>query len=129
MKKRLTQALGALLTMATMGLSDVYADNAVGLFTAHTLDWRVINDNVMGGRSLGNISRTDQFLSFHGALNTNGGGFASIRVAAENMLPSSANGVRIRIRGDGRRLLGHLVRAGDRPRDGRADCGWRGVDD
>ena len=102
MKKRLTQALGALLTMATMGLSDVYADNAVGLFTAHTLDWRVINDNVMGGRSLGNISRTDQFLSFHGALNTNGGGFASIRVAAENMLPSSANGVRIRIRGDGR---------------------------
>lgn len=102
MKKRLTQALGALLTMATMGLSDVHADNAVGLFTAHTLDWRVINDNVMGGRSLGNISRTDQFLSFHGALNTNGGGFASIRVAAENMLPSSANGVRIRVRGDGR---------------------------
>ena len=102
MKKRLTPALGALLTMATTGFSDVHADNAVGLFAAHTLDWRVINDNVMGGRSLGNISRTDQFLSFHGALNTNGGGFASIRVAAENMLPSSANGVRIRIRGDGR---------------------------
>ncbi|MGB0997019.1 MAG: CIA30 family protein [Pseudomonadales bacterium] len=101
-KRVFTQALGVLFVMATLGSLDAQASSVGSRVTAHDLDWRVINDNVMGGRSLGGISRTDQLLSFSGALNTNGGGFASIRVAANDLLPTAASGVRLRVRGDGR---------------------------
>ena len=56
----------------------------------------------MGSRSLGDISAWINFCPSTVRLNTNGGGFASIRVAAENMLPTAASGVRLRVRGDGR---------------------------
>lgn len=43
-------------------------------------DWQVVNDGVMGGRSEGLISFADDRLVFEGAINTNGGGFSSIRL-------------------------------------------------
>lgn len=89
------------LLIAT-GAMSVVADEQGRLVAAQSLDWRVINDNVMGGRSLGDITRAGEFLSFSGSLNTNGGGFASIRVPAKNVLEDEAAGVRLRVRGDGR---------------------------
>ena len=90
---------GLLIASGAMG---VVADEQGRLVAARSLDWRVINDNVMGGRSLGDITRAGEFLSFSGSLNTNGGGFASIRVPARTVLEDEAAGVRLRVRGDGR---------------------------
>lgn len=41
--------------------------------------WFTVNDNVMGGRSLGNSAHMNDVLLFAGSTNTNGGGFSSIR--------------------------------------------------
>lgn len=42
-------------------------------------DWRTVNDNVMGGRSLGSFIIEDSILVHRGSINTNGGGFSSVR--------------------------------------------------
>ena len=42
--------------------------------------WLVVNDNVMGGRSLGGLSFDEGLLVFEGDINTNGGGFSSLRL-------------------------------------------------
>lgn len=42
-------------------------------------NWFVVNDNVMGGRSIGGVSVAENALLFSGSINTNGGGFSSIR--------------------------------------------------
>lgn len=66
------------------------------------LGWRVINDNVMGGRSAGNFDLADGVLVFSGAINTDGGGFSSIRTEARDLNLGAWQGVRLRVRGDGR---------------------------
>ncbi len=66
------------------------------------LEWRVINDNVMGGRSVGGFTVADGVLVFSGATNTDGGGFASIRSAARDLDLGDCQGLRLRVRGDGR---------------------------
>lgn len=43
--------------------------------------WQTVNDNVMGGRSSGAASYADGKLLFTGNINTNGGGFSSVRTA------------------------------------------------
>jgi hypothetical protein len=43
--------------------------------------WRIVNDNVMGGRSIGDAGLTGDHMVFTGSTNTNGGGFASVRRA------------------------------------------------
>lgn len=43
-----------------------------------TLEWRVVNDDVMGGRSEGGFRLEKQWLVFEGTTNTRGGGFSSI---------------------------------------------------
>ena len=45
--------------------------------------WLVVNDDVMGGRSLGGRSFDDGILVFEGELNTDGGGFSSLRLPLE----------------------------------------------
>jgi len=67
------------------------------------LGWYVVNDNVMGGRSDGDFAVDDGTLHFRGSLNTNGGGFSSIRSAGLSLDLSDASGIRLRVRGDGRR--------------------------
>ena len=42
-------------------------------------DWSVTVDGVMGGRSSGKLSASDDGLVFSGDINLNGGGFSSIR--------------------------------------------------
>ena len=50
-------------------------------FTASSSDlgWYVVNDNVMGGRSEGDIEQGQSKLRFAGRTNTNGGGFSLVR--------------------------------------------------
>ena len=79
-------------------------------FTADTadLDWYVQNDNVMGGRSKGGFNIEPGMLIFAGSTNTNGGGFSSIRTRPFKADLSSYKGMRLRVKGDGRRYTWQL---------------------
>jgi len=80
------------------------------------LDWYVVNDNVMGGRSSGGFNMGQETLRFTGHTNTTGGGFSSIRTKAVQLNLSKFIGIRIRVRGDGRRYTWRLT----------TDARWRG---
>ena len=54
-------------------------------FDKTTMQWYSVNDGVMGGRSSGSFQVTDGKLRFSGVLNTNGGGFASIRTRSRDL--------------------------------------------
>ena len=64
--------------------------------------WRVVNDNVMGGRSTGSLRMTEENVQFQGSTNTNGGGFASIRSSPQELNLDGFEKVRMQIKGDGR---------------------------
>jgi len=64
--------------------------------------WRTVNDDVMGGRSLGGSVVEDGQLVFTGSINTKGGGFSSVR---REMEPGALEGARViilSIKSDGR---------------------------
>ncbi|HBX37302.1 MAG TPA: CIA30 family protein [Pseudohongiella sp.] len=70
---------------------------------AHVADWRAINDGVMGGESSSAPEIRDGCLHFSGHISLeNNGGFASIR-SQQRMDLSTATGVILRVKGDGRR--------------------------
>lgn len=80
------------------------------------LGWFVVNDNVMGGRSEGGFELQQGELVFSGRTNTDGGGFSSIRSAPTNLDLSNYAGIRLRVKGDGRRYTWRLT----------TDARWRG---
>ena len=96
-------------TMDTMMLSE---------FTGVTTDveWYIQNDNVMGGQSQGMFEITLNELIFSGNTNTDGGGFSSIRTNSLNFDLSDRSGIRVKVKGDGRRYTWHL----------QTDARWRG---
>ena len=64
--------------------------------------WRTVLDGVMGGRSSGARYAEDDHMVFRGVINTNGGGFSSIR---RSMVPgqmAGAENLRLRVKSDGR---------------------------
>lgn len=66
--------------------------------------WNAVNDDVMGGRSLGAARIADGLLHFTGVLSLeNGGGFASVRSAAGGFDLRGAAALLLRARGDGLR--------------------------
>jgi len=65
-------------------------------------NWRAVNDGVMGGRSSGGPSFEDGYMVFAGVINTNGGGFSSIRTDIESGLLNEASGLTLRVKSDGR---------------------------
>lgn len=67
--------------------------------------WRVVNDNVMGGRSKGGYDFEDGKLIFAGSTNTNGGGFSSIRAALKKGTLADADGIELRLKGDKRKYM------------------------
>jgi len=79
-------------------------------FTSITSDlgWYVLNDNVMGGRSEGDFAQQTGGLSFTGRTNTNGGGFSSIRTKPLQLDLSNHTGIRLQVKGDGRRYTWRL---------------------
>jgi len=72
--------------------------------SSETERWLVVNDNVMGGVSNGEASRTeDGCLRFSGSISLeNNGGFASIRSQPTDFGLGDYLGIRIRVMGDGR---------------------------
>ncbi len=102
------------LTGLPPGTSDALAGEALLTdFTSGSADlgWYVVNDNVMGGRSEGDFETEQGVLVFSGHTNTNGGGFSSIRSEALQLDLSSCTGIRLRVKGDGRRYTWRLTTA------------------
>ena len=71
--------------------------------------WYVVNDNVMGGRSEGGFELEPGRLTFAGSTNTRGGGFSSIRTGDLRLDLSDRDGIRLKVRGDGRRYTWRLT--------------------
>lgn len=86
---------------------------------ARTRPWTVVNDDVMGGRSRGSFRLTSRSLLFTGTTNTDGGGFASVRSSPGAFALADHDGIRLRVRGDGRtytfRLTTREARQASRP--------------
>lgn len=80
------------------------------------LQWYVQNDTVMGGRSEGGFSIAEEELLFSGVTNTNGGGFSSIRTQRFTKDLSGFSGVKLRVKGDGRKYTWSI----------QTDARWRG---
>ena len=76
--------------------------------------WQIVNDTVMGGRSSSQFSIQDGLLRFSGVLNTNGGGFASLRSSRLPDHRPTHSLVRIRVLGDGRVYQFRMFVDGDR---------------
>ena len=87
-------------------------------FTSGSADlgWYVLNDNVMGGRSEGTFKEEEGTLIFTGDTNPRGGGFSSIRTQTIELDLSGQSGIRLRVKGDGRRYTWRLT----------TDARWRG---
>ena len=66
------------------------------------VDWYVVNDGVMGGRSLGGFELQEDGLTFEGSINTNGGGFSSIRREVPRGALEGVTSMKLRGIGDGR---------------------------
>ena len=73
--------------------------------------WYVVNDYVMGGRSEGGFTIEEGELRFAGRTNTDGGGFSSIRTRPVEFDLSMYDGIRLRVKGDGRRYTWRLTTA------------------
>lgn len=76
------------------------------------LRWVTVLDGVMGGRSSGEFDIEDGTLRFAGVLNTNGGGFSSIRAQTSAKL-GDYEGIHLRVRGDGRTYSMRLQQSGE----------------
>ena len=78
-------------------------------------NWFIVNDGVMGGRSIGDGYLEDGVLTFFGEIVTDGGGFSSLRSEAIDGL-GDATHLRMRLRSDGRdyELLAEDVNSQDR---------------
>ena len=76
--------------------------------------WWIVNDDVMGGRSSSNISLTgDRTALFTGFVSLeNNGGFASVRAGFPSLDLSAYNGIKLRVRGDGRQYQLRFNHAG-----------------
>lgn len=73
------------------------------------LRWFVVNDNVMGGQSEGSFKQIEGKLTFSGNTNTDGGGFSSIRTGPLQMDLAKYKGIRLLVKGDGRRYTWRLA--------------------
>lgn len=71
-------------------------------------EWRTVNDNIMGGRSLGGGEISSGVMVFAGSTNTNGGGFSSIRARDKQWDLSDFDALAARVRADGRRYVFHI---------------------
>ena len=77
------------------------AQQAKKRLAALGFDWFCVNDLVMGGKSSSQVERTSEgALRFSGAIDTNGGGFASCRTANTSVDAGNSSGVVLEVSGD-----------------------------
>ncbi len=78
--------------------------------------WQTVNDGVMGGRSRGGFSVEDGLIRFSGVINTNGGGFSSIRARVPATSLAGNDVLKLKVRADARDYRVNL----------QTDVGFRG---
>ncbi len=92
--------------MAQMMYQILNTENKCVTFDDFTTDnqrrWRMVNDNVMGGRSLGDFAIENYTLLLFGSTNTNGGGFSSIRAPLSDGVLTAYDTIKLRAKSDGR---------------------------
>ena len=64
--------------------------------------WKTVNDGVMGGKSKGGMSVQDGVMTFAGTINTDGGGFSSVRMSVKPGTLAGCGRLLLRVKGDGR---------------------------
>ena len=94
------------------------------LGNAQPLEWYVLNDTVMGGKSSSALSAAGAGgLHFSGSINLNGGGFASCRTLIDSdgtLGLSPGNMIRLSVTGDGQ-----MYKVGLRASDGYREPTWQ----
>ena len=91
-----------------MGVQSLADETIADFSKGKTVEWRTVNDNVMGGRSVGDFEVGDSTLNFKGRTNTDGGGFSSIRASAQSLNLEGTSGFRLKLKGDGRKYTFRL---------------------
>jgi len=82
-----------------MRTCDMYMDFQAA---SETQLWRAVNDGVMGGLSSGGPRFENGSMTFQGVINTNGGGFSSVRSPVQDGVLSTSSGIKLRLRSNGR---------------------------
>lgn len=67
-----------------------------------TRAWQAVNDGVMGGRSSGGPTFDRGVMLFQGVINTNGGGFSSVRAGLQDGILAGQSAIKMRVKSDGR---------------------------
>lgn len=111
-------AIGLVYETANSQETEIMDTLILSEFTGDSPDlgWYIQNDNVMGGQSQGRFQVASDELIFSGNTNTDGGGFSSIRTHPLQLDLSDRSGIRVKVKGDGRRYTWHL----------QTDARWRG---
>ena len=111
-------AIGLIYGTANSQETEIMDTLILSEFTGDSLNlgWYIQNDNVMGGQSQGRFEIVSDELIFSGNTNTDGGGFSSIRTHPLQLNLSDRSGIRVKVKGDGRRYTWHL----------QTDARWRG---
>lgn len=77
-------------------------------FQGTPLQWHRLDDGVMGGQSETVHRDKDGSLHFTGTINTNGGGFCSVRAPLGKSLSKDTAAIRLLFRGDGKTYKLHM---------------------
>jgi len=105
--------VGVWLMVTITGAGRAWAEPLSSL-SLDDVRWQIVNDTVMGGKSWSQLTPSQDALIFSGYLNTNGGGFASVRSQRLEVDLAAAVTLRLRVRGDGREYAIRLYTAGER---------------
>ena len=103
----LTQLIWAVKAQETRPAGDApQAEGRLRLTDFETAEangrWQIVNDGVMGGRSKGGVTFDDGVMTFAGTINTNGGGFSSVRLRVEPGTLGGYGRLLLRVKPDGR---------------------------
>lgn len=93
-------ALTSLITVSTSAATECPMEIQFQSETA--IGWEAVNDGVMGGKSSGGSSVENSSLVFAGVLNTDGGGFSSVRTPMTRGDLAGSSGLTLRVKSDGR---------------------------
>jgi len=86
-----------------LSLTNFNSNKTIDIKNTSNNKWYVVNDNVMGGLSKGNISYINNTLIFKGRISLeNNGGFSSIKKYPKNILVNKNNKIVLTVKGDGK---------------------------